>query len=192
MFLRVLATMLLVPALSGAVTVEVVNLHQPLSFHYTDGIGEELKGEDPIQAGVMARPYAITGAMPEDLVKAIAEPHKIPANAKAYDVEDANLLNLCKVGLSVERKSGKLLVRLDVSKFEMPEDLDLTARQVVKLSILAIERTLKDYFKKMIEEEAFEVSIGVNGTNEGNASLKDLAVRFKLGVEERQAKKPKS
>ncbi|NRB26310.1 MAG: hypothetical protein HRU37_01350 [Roseibacillus sp.] len=77
-------------------------------------------------------------------------------------------------------KNTRLLVRLDVSEFELPEELDLTARQVVALSILAIERTLKDYFRN-ITDEVLSVSIGVKGTNEGNETLKDLARRFKLG-----------
>ena len=77
-------------------------------------------------------------------------------------------------------KNTRLLVRLDVSEFELPEELDLTARQVVALSILAIERTLKDYFRN-IKDEALGVSIGVKGTNERNEGLKDLARRFELG-----------
>lgn len=180
MVLRVLAVAFLLPALGSAVTVEVVNLYQPLSLHNTDGIGEDLGENDPIQAAVMSRPYAVGGAMPEDLVKAVGAPHRIASNGQAYDVKDANLLNLCKVTLSAEMKNTRLLVRLDVSEFELPEELDLTARQVVALSILAIERTLKDYFRN-ITDEVLSVSIGVKGTNEGNETLKDLARRFKLG-----------
>ncbi|HJM64290.1 MAG: hypothetical protein QF405_02715 [Roseibacillus sp.] len=180
MVLRVLAAAFLLPALCSAVTVEVVNLYQPLSLHNTDGIGEDLGENDPIQAAVMSRPCAVGGAMPEDLVKAVATPHRIASDGQAYDVKDANLLNLCKITLSAEMKKTRLLVRLDVSKFELPEELDLTVRQVVALSILAIERTLKDYFRNN-KNEALGVSIGVKGTNEGNETLKDLAKRFNLG-----------
>jgi hypothetical protein len=181
MFLRIFACLLLLPTLAFAVTVEVVKLYQPLSFHNTDGAGDEAEGGEPIQAAVMARPYAITGAIPEDLVKAVAAPYQIASNATGYDVKDANLLNLCKVTMSVEMKGAKLLVRFNVSNLEIPEDLDLVARHVVRLSIAAIRRTLRDYFKGIEDEEAFQVSIAVTGTNEGNATLKDLAVRFKVG-----------
>jgi hypothetical protein len=111
----------------------------------------------------------------------VAAPYQIASNATGYDVKDANLLNLCKVTMSVEMKGAKLLVRFDVSNLEIPEDLDLVARHVVRLSIVAIRRTLRDYFKGIEDEEAFQVSIAVTGTNEGNATLKDLAVRFKVG-----------
>jgi len=183
MVLRVLAAAFFLPALGSAVTVEVVNLYQPLSLHNTDGIGEDLGANDPVQAAVMSRPYAVGGAMPEDLVKAVGAPHRIANNGQAYDVKDANLLNLCKVTLSAEMRNTRLLVRLDVSEFVLPEELDLTARQVVALSILAIEQTLKDYFRN-IKDEVLGVSIGVKGTNERNEALKDLARRFKLGGSE--------
>ena len=90
------------------------------------------------------------------------------------------MLNLCKIELSAEMKNTRLLVRLDVSKLELPEELDLTARQVVTLSIVAIEYTLKDYFRNSKDED-LRVSIGVKGTNEGNEALKNLARRLTLG-----------
>ena len=180
MFSRVLAVLLLLPALVSGVTLEVVNLYQPLSLHGTDGIGESLGENDPVQAAVMSRPYAVTGAMPEDLVKAVGAPHRIASNGDGYDVRDANLLNLCKIELSAEMKNTRLLVRLDVSKLEVPEELDLTARQVLTLSIMAIEHTLKDYFSDG-KGEVLRVSIGVKGTNEGNESLQNLARRLSLG-----------
>ena len=180
MLRRIFFALFCLSGLSSAITVEVVNLHQPLSLHFTDGVGEEINGE-LLQAAVMSRPYAITGAIPEDLVKAVATPHQIPSNAEAYNLKDANLLNLCKIALNAEMRRGKLLVRFDVSKFSIPEEVDLAAQEVMQLSIMAVERTLRDYFKKVYEEEAFEVSIGVVGTNEGNASLRELAKRFKIG-----------
>ncbi|MCH2063720.1 MAG: hypothetical protein MK194_08345 [Roseibacillus sp.] len=180
MALRVLALLLLLPSIVSGVTLEVVNLYQPLSLHGTDGVGESLGEDDPVQAAVMSRPYAVTGAMPEDLVKAVGSPHRITSNGDGYVVEDANLLNLCKIELSAEMKNTRLLVRLDVSKLELPEELDLTARQVVTLSIVAIEYTLKDYFRNSKDED-LRVSIGVKGTNEGNEALKNLARRLTLG-----------
>lgn len=174
--------LLLFPALASAVVVEVVKLYQPISLHDTDGVGDdEEAGEEPMQAAVLSRPFALTGAIPEDLVKAVATPHKIATNAPGYAVEDANLLTLCKITLAAEMKTEKLQVRLDVSNLAIPEDVDLTSRQVLRLIIKAVRLTLKDYFKMGAAEESFEVSVGVIGTNEGNEGLKDLAVRFKVG-----------
>ena len=163
-----------------AVTLEVVDLYQPLSLHGTDGIGYTLGDEDPVQAGVFARPFAVTGAMPEDLVKAVASPHRIETNSEAYEVKDANLMNLCGVALRSEIKGGRLLIRFDVSQFKLPEEIDLTARQVLQLSIIAVERTLRSYFRE-IKEDVLSVSIGITGTSAGSASLRDLAKRFRLG-----------
>lgn len=181
MLSRVAGLFLLLPAMASAITVEVVRLYQPVSLHDTDGVGDEEDGEDPIQAAVLSRPMAISGAMPEDLVKAVAMPHKILSNTPAYAVEEVNLLILCKVALSAEMKGEKLLVRLDVQNLEIPGDLDLTGRQVVRLAIKAVRQTLMDYFKHAKGEDPIEVSVGVIGTDEGNAALKDLAVRFKAG-----------
>jgi hypothetical protein len=173
--------MLLLPIAAPAITVEVVQLYQPVSLHGTDGVGDDEGGEDAFQAAVFSRPAAISGAIPEDLVKAIAMPHKIISNSPAYDVEDANLLTLCKMVLTAEMKNDKLLVRLDLTAFTIPEDVDLTARQVVRLTIIAIRQTLTDYYRRL--QASLEVSVGVIGTSEGNESLKDLAARFQIGVE---------
>ncbi len=180
MFSRSLVLLLLLCSPVLAVTLEVVELYQPLSLHRTDGVGETLGEEDPVQAGVFARPYAVTGAMPEDLVKAVAAPHRIATNSEGYEVEDANLLNLCGVALSSEMKVNRLLVRFDMGNFKLPEDLDLTARQVIQLSIIAVERTLRSYFRNF-KDEVLSVSIGIIGTTDGNQSLKELAKRFRLG-----------
>ncbi|HBM79159.1 MAG TPA: hypothetical protein DD438_13710 [Verrucomicrobiales bacterium] len=180
MFSRSLVLLLLLCSPVLAVTLEVVELYQPLSLHRTDGVGETLGEEDPVQAGVFARPYAVTGAMPEDLVKAVAAPHRIATNSEGYEVEDANLLNLCGVALSSEMKVNRLLVRFDMGNFKLPEDLDLSARQVIQLSIIAVERTLRSYFRNF-KDEVLSVSIGIIGTTDGNESLKELAKRFRLG-----------
>ena len=180
MFSRSLVLLLLLCSPVLAVTLEVVELYQPLSLHRTDGVGETLGEEDPVQAAVFARPYAVTGAMPEDLVKAVAAPHRIATNSEGYEVEDANLLNLCGVALSSEMKVNRLLVRFDMGDFKLPEDLDLSARQVIQLSIIAVERTLRSYFRNF-KDEVLSVSIGIIGTTDGNESLKELAKRFRLG-----------
>ena len=77
-------------------------------------------------------------------------------------------------------RQARLLVRLDVSSFEMPEEVDLTIRQALTFSIIAIQRTLEDYFQH-VPGDPLEVSVGIKGTREGNETLKDLARRFRVG-----------
>lgn len=167
------------PLVSEAITIEVVKLYQPISLHRTDSAGVEVDGE-PLQAAVLSRPVAISGAIPEDLVKAVSLPHRLASNSPAYTESDANLISLCKLGLKVELKGQRLLIRLDVGKLTIPEEVDLTARQILKLTITSLERTLKEYFGT-VDEELYSVSVGIIGTNDQNASLRTLATRFKLG-----------
>lgn len=162
----------------SAVTVEVVRLYQPISLHGTDGAGDE-DGDEVMQAAVMSRPMALAGAIPEDLVKAVGDPCKISSNSPAYTIEEANLLLICKIGLSVEMLEDRLLVRLDISKLAMPEEVDLTARQVLTMSIKSIRRTLEAYFSHSDENLPWEVRI--TGTKESNASLKNLSAKYTVG-----------
>lgn len=173
-----LAFLCFVPMTLSGITVEVVRLFQPLSLHGTDGAGDE-DDDEVMQAAVISRPMALTGAIPEDLVKAVGDPCKIASNSPAYTVEEANLLVICKIGLSVEMLEERLLVRLDLSRLEMPEEVDLTARQVLTLTIKSIRRTLEAYFAHSDENLPWEVRI--TGTKDSNASLKNLSGKFTVG-----------
>ena len=170
-----MALLCLFPALLPAITIEVVRVYQPISLHGTDGAGDVEDDEEVLQAAVMARPMALAGAMPEDLVKAVAEPCRILANTPAYQVEEANLLILCGIDLSVEMLEERLLVKLDISRLELREEIDLTARQALILAIRAVRKTLEGYYAHGGEKLFWEVRI--TGTNEKNASLKDLSGR---------------
>lgn len=132
-----------------------------------------------LQAAVMARPMALAGAIPEDLVKAVGDPCKIASNSPAYREEEANLLIICKIHLSVGMQDERLIVRLDVSDLAMPEEVDLTARQALTLSIRAIRKTLEAYFAHGEEKLPWEVRI--IGTNQKNASLKNLSAKYTVG-----------
>lgn len=174
-----LAALLLVPGLGYGITIEVVRLYQPLSLHGTDGAGDDEQLDEVMQAAVMSRPMAVSGAIPEDLVGAVAEPYKIPSNSPAYTVPEANIIVICKLEVKSEIKDERLVVTFDLSNFMIPEDVDLTARQVMRLSITAVRRTLEHYYSQI--EEDLEWRVVITGTNEGTASLKDLAARFKIG-----------
>ena len=54
-------------------------------------------------------------------------------------------------------------------------------RKLLPLVLVLFASQVFGETKEIEEEEAFEVSIGVIGTNEGNAALEDMAVRFKVG-----------
>ena len=113
------------------------------------------------------------------MVKAVGDPCKIASNSPAYTIEEANLLLICKIGLSVEMLEDRLLVRLDISKLAMPEEVDLTARQVLTMSIKSIRRTLEAYFAHSDQNIPWEVRI--TGTKESNASLKNLSAKYTVG-----------
>jgi hypothetical protein len=121
---------------------------------------------------------ALTGAFPETLVDSIGTPHKIPTNNPNYTVQEANLLVLCRIGLEAELSADGLHVRLDVSKLSIPAEVDLTSRQVLKLAIVAVRKTLEEYQKP--QTGGLTVFIEIIGVDEGKASLTDLSAKILL------------
>lgn len=164
-----------------ATTISVVPVHEPLSLHGTDVDDDVSEAGEALQATVMARPMALTGAFPETLVEAIRTPHRIPTNNPNYKTEEANLLVLCGIGIEAESSRRGLSVRIDVAGLKIPENVDLTSRQVLKLAIVAIRKTLEEYQRPQINP--LDVLIVILGTNDSTASLRDLAVTFRVGGE---------
>lgn len=161
-------------SLASATTLEVLRVFQPLSLHGTD-VGEEFQGE-VIQARIFSRPMVLSGAMPEDLVSAIAAPHQMPATLN-YEVKECNLLALYQVSVSgVMSDGGELKVSFDLSKMKAPEDVELSIRTVLKLSIQALKQTLTDY--QHPENQPLKVELAIEGTGEKNRSLRDLSGKF--------------
>lgn len=165
---------------SAATTITVVPIFEPLSLHGTDGDDAISEIGEALQATVMARPMALTGAFPEVLVDSIRTPHAIPTNNPNYEVGEANLLVLCKIGISGEMSESGLLIRFDVTELAIPAEVDLTSRQVLKLAIVAIRRTLEAY--QAPQTQPLPVSVVVEGADEGTAPLKDLALTFTIGT----------
>ena len=161
-----------------ATTISVVPIYEPISLHGTDVDDIISDTGEALQATVLARPMALTGAFPEDLVSAIRTPHKIPTNNPNYKVTEANLLVLCNVGIHAETTEEGLRVSLDVSELSIPAEVDLTSRQLLKLTLVALQRTLEVYQSPQMEPLTIIVSI--EGTTENNASLTDLGVTFTL------------
>lgn len=168
--------------LASASTITVVPIYEPLSLHGTDGDEAVSEIGEALQASVMPRPMALTGAFPEVLVDSIRSPHMIPTNNPNYKVQEVNLLVLCNVGISGEIVDDVLTVKLDVSGLSIPADVDLTTRQILKLAIIAIRKTLEEYQRP--QTQTLSVAIIIDGTDEGKASLRDLGTKFSIPEEE--------
>jgi hypothetical protein len=166
-------------SLAPATTIMVVPIFEPLGLHGTDGDEAVSDTGEALQACVMSRPMALTGAFPEALVDAIRSPHLIPGNNPQYKVQEANLLVIANIGITAEMREDGLAVALDVSQLRIPPEIDLTARQILKLAIVALRITLEGY--QHGQTEPLPVMLAIEGTDEGNAGLGHLAARFVIG-----------
>ena len=159
-------------------TIMVTPVFEPLSLHDTDGDEAISQSGEALQACVMSRPHAITGAVPEDLVHAIRSSHKIPTNNKNYQVQEANLMILTGVTILAHMQDHTLHIRLNVANMNIPTEVDLTSRQVLNLTILAIRKTLEIY--QLQQGSPLPVNLAIEGTNELNAGLVDLNSKFTI------------
>ena len=165
----------------AATTISVVPVYEPLSMHGTDVDEGITDTGEALQATVASRPMALTGAFPEVLMESIRSPHKFPSNNPNYKVEEVNLLVLCNIGISAEMTEDGLDVRLNVAALTVPEGVDLTARQVLKLAMVAIRKTLEEYQRP--QTEPLKVNVIIEGVDDGTATLKDLDAGYTLGEE---------
>ncbi len=161
-----------------ASTIMVVPVYEPLSLHGTDGDEAISDIGDALQASVMPRPMALTGAFPEVLIDAIKSPHKIPTNHPNYKIIEANLLVLCNININAEMAETGLTIRLNVANLTIPAEVDLTTRQILKLAIIAIRKTLEEYQNP--QPLPLTVTLTIDGANEGKATLRDLGTTFTL------------
>jgi hypothetical protein len=122
---------------------------------------------------------ALTGAFPEVLVDAIRRPHAIPTNNPNYQVQEANLLVLANIGIRAEMATEGLAVTMDVSQLSIPPEVDLTARQILKLAIVALRKTLEEYQRP--QPNPLAVNLVIEGADEAKAGLRDLNVTFVIG-----------
>lgn len=162
----------------SSTTISVVPIFEPVSLHDTDVDEVITDTGEALQATVISRPMALTGAFPETLIESIRSPHKLPSNNPNYNVEEANLLVLCDIGIAAEVDDTGLLVKFDVAELSIPEGVDLTIRQVLKLGIVAVRKTLEIY--QSPQADPLMVRIRIVGTDEGTVSLKELDSEFEL------------
>lgn len=159
-----------------ATTISIVPIYEPLTLHGSDTADIITDIGEALQATVMSRPMAITGAIPEALVEAMRTPHPIPTNAPNYKVKEANLLILCNLTLEAEMTPEGMTVTLDVSKLAIPEDVDMTARQLIRITFAALQKTLEVHQQQQLAP--LHVDIKITGTDEKTASLKELEATF--------------
>ena len=179
--MKALALLIALALPLAATTISVVPVFEPLSMHGTDVDEGITDTGEALQATVASRPMALTGAFPEVLIESIRSPHKFPSNNPNYKVEEVNLLILCNIGITAETKDDGLHIGLDVAGLTVPEGVDLTVRQVLKLALVAIRKTLEEYQKP--QTEPLKVHLSITGTDEGTASLQDLGSSYTLGAE---------
>jgi len=177
--MKLLITLLALTLPLAATTISVVPVFEPLSMHGTDVDDGITDTGEALQATVASRPMALTGAFPEVLVDAIRTSHKFPSNNPNYKVDEVNLLVLCNIGIAAEMGDDGLKVRLNVAHLAIPEGVDLTARQVLKLALVAIRKTLEEYQKP--QSDPLKIAIALEGVNDGTAPLKDLETTYSLG-----------
>ncbi len=165
-----------------SVTKEVVTVFQPVSYHDTDSATEYGVRGDLVQAAVTSRPLVLSGAFPEDLVKAVAMPFQFDTNNPTYEVEEANLLVLCGLKLEVSREGEDLDVVVDCSEFAIPELVELEAKQILEMLIESIRRTVRVYYQ-IGAHETFMCRLTLAGLEEENRALTELATEFSVGPE---------
>ncbi len=162
----------------NATTISVVPVHEPLSLHGTDVDDIISDTGEVLQATVLARPMALSGAFPEVLVESIRTPHPIPTNNPNYKVAEANLLVLCNITIGAEMTENGLLVKLNIAELGIPQEVDITSRQLLKITLVALKRTLEEYHSP--QNDQLNVIVAIEGTTEKNASLLDLQATFTL------------
>jgi hypothetical protein len=103
-------------------------------------------------------------------------PHELPSNDPGYDVPEANLLVLCRIGVAAEVVDRELRVTFDVGTLEVPATLGLSGEQALKLAIAAVRRTLETYQKD--QPHRLAVKIAIRGAEPPREELGKLACEF--------------
>lgn len=171
-----LSLLWLAPA--SATTISLMTVFEPISIHGTDG-GESLTDSGEVfQATVIHRAMVLSGAFPETLVEAIKTPHRLPANDPNYQVDEVNLLILCRIGLAAEMTEDGLAITFHMGDARIPDEVDATLRQVTRLSILAVRKTLEIY--QAPQPDPLRVVIRLAGLDESTESLRDLEQPFEI------------
>ena len=183
-WVKVVLIMLILAGQVAALTTEVVRVFVPLSFHETDTAIEAGPTAKLVQAGVVTRTMVLSGAFPEDLVKAVALPCRLPSNHSSYDVAEANLAVLYGLSIGCSREGALVEVVIDCEAMKVPKLLDLKSEQVLRMTVESIRRTLRVYYRDN-EDELFQCHLTFLGLSaEQSAALQELETSFQVGAME--------
>jgi hypothetical protein len=90
-----------------------------------------------------------------------------------------NLVVLCGLKVAAELDdTGTLQVEINIANLVIPPDIDLTARQVLKLLSASIRKTLTEYNGG--QKDDLKVLLRIVGTNDNNQTLQDLGSQYKV------------
>lgn len=159
-------------------TISVVPVFEPVTLRGSDVDEAVSETGEALQAAVVSRPMALSGAFPETLVDAIRTPHQLPTNDPNYVIDEVNLLVLCRVGIAAEIVDEVLKVELDVGGILIPEGIDLTERQVLKLAIVAVRKTLEAY--QLPQQDRLKVRIVISRAAGERIALRELECEFEI------------
>ncbi|MFC4994610.1 hypothetical protein [Rubritalea tangerina] len=151
MLSKVFILLALIAGFASGSTKSVYRVWQPLSLHGTDITSVMGKESGVDYTVLMSRPVVLSGALPEDLINAVALSHKL-ASIGGYDEPEANLIVLAKLKLAAVYGDQGLLVTVDVTNAEVPKELEVSLSDVVKLSVAALKKTIQDYGAAYLRE----------------------------------------
>ncbi|MFC5049466.1 hypothetical protein ACFPK9_02365 [Rubritalea spongiae] len=162
-----------------ASTKSVYQIWQPLSLKGTDVYG--VVGVESNQPGVviMPRPVVLSGAIPEDLVTAIALDYPLASSAKNYSEPHVNLLAISNVSLRALLEDEGLLIQFDVSKAQSEKDLGVDLETVISMGIEAVRKTAVFNAKTQLDNP-LRCIVKVVGAEKGSSLLK-LETQFDIG-----------
>jgi hypothetical protein len=149
-------------------------------MHGTDGDDAISEIGEALQATIMARPMALSGAFPEVLIESMRTPHPLPSNNPNYQVQETNLFVLCNIGIKAELTEEALIVSLDISEIAIPMEVDLTTRQILRIGIIAVRKTLEEYQRP--QPNPLNVRIRIVGAVGDREPLRDVGVEFTLAA----------
>lgn len=178
--LKVFLTLVLTALTALSSTKAVYPIWQPISLHGTD-VTSVPGMESGVEFGViMSRPMVLSGALPEALVYAVGLSHQL-ASIGTYEEKEANLLVLYNIKVEPTLNDKGLLIVFDLSKMTTPEDMEVSARDAIKLSIKAIKKTLQSYADAHLRKD-LKCAISIEGLSEKNQSFREFGEQFDLKV----------
>lgn len=177
---KALLLFLLLVGFCEGVTKEVVKVFVPVSYHETDSAVEYgVKGE-LVQAAVIPRPMVLSGAFPEDLVKAVVMPFRLTSNNPTYEVKEANLFLLCGLQLEAVSVESNLKISIDCENLKIPEVIELSNRQMLTMAVEAVRRTVRSYYSGD-EFSSFRCEVFFTRLAKRDKALAELSTTFDVG-----------